>query len=470
MQMILSPEEVKKRQQLDLKISYPYDPNYDYKTRLTRLDLDKERENDIKKDKGFIIAPSQGIKKDLKNQFSIFSSKFGQTIKDVNPFGNRYRCECGYLQNKVNNGCICPICGTRVRYVDDDYNYFGWMVLKDYYIISPAFYNGIRYFIGRDFDNIIKYDPVVDEDGHQLSPDRPKDQPYYGIGLITFREKFDEVMNYYANKNKNKVDYYNDIMSQKDIVWTQSIPVFTVLLRPYDVDRFTFSHEATNAYYNSINTKVTSLNKSKLMEEKAKANNQSIGPIRKNIQETLYELQLKLDQLYNEIINIIKGKKGNIRSLFGGRCNFTSRNVITADPTLRIDEVRLPYSALIELLQQSILNILTKTYNLSYADAYKKWYQSNLKKDKSIIAIIESIIKNSMENHRGLPVLINRNPTIGLGSILQMYVVGISDPTDKFEYVMQLPLQILPLLAADSTRGHYYRNIVVKTSLIAGMC
>ena len=129
-------------------------------------------------------------------------------------------------------------------------------------------------------------------------------------------------------------------MNQKDIVWTQSIPVFTVLLRPYDVDRFTFSHEATNAYYNSINTKVTSLNKSKLMEDIAKSNNRSSGPIRKQVQETLYELQLKLDQLYNEIIDIIKGKKGTIRSLFGGRCNFTSRNVITADPTLRIDEIR----------------------------------------------------------------------------------------------------------------------------------
>ena len=88
-------------------------------------------------------------------------------------------------------------------------------------------------------------------------------------------------------------------------------------------------------------------------------------------------------------------------------------------------------------------------YNLSYADAYRKWYQANLKKDKTIINIINSIIKNSMENHRGLPVLINRNPTISYGSILQMYCVGISDPTEKFEYVMQLPLQILPLLAAD---------------------
>ena len=410
-----SPEEVKEKQKLDLRISYPYDPDYDYHTRLERIDLDKERVKDITENKGFIIAPSQGIKKDLKNQFSIFSSKFGQTIKDVNPFGNRYRCECGYLQNKVNNGCICPVCNTKVKYVDDDYNYFGWFVLKDYYIISPAFYNGIRYFIGKDFDNIIRYDPIVDEDGHQQLPDRPKDQPFYGIGLIEFRERFDEVMEFYANKNKNKIDYYNDIMSQKSIVWTQSIPVFTVLLRPYDVDKYTFSHEATNQYYESINTKVTSLNKSKLMEERSKSKNKATGPVRKQIQQTLYELQLKLDQLYNEVIDIIKGKKGNIRSLFGGRCNFTSRNVITADPTLRIDEVRLPYSALIELLQQSILNILARTYNLSYADAYKRWYQANLKKDKVIIDIINSIIHNSMENHRGLPVLINRNPTISRG-------------------------------------------------------
>ena len=32
-----------------------------------------------------------------------------------------------------------------------------------------------------------------------------------------------------------------------------------------------------------------------------------------------------------------------------------------------------------------------------------------------------------------------------------MRCIGISDQSDKFEYVMQLPLQVLPLLAADST-------------------
>ena len=432
------PEE----QTLDLNISYPYDPDYEYHTRLERLNLDQERIHDIINDKGFIVAPTQGVKKDIKNPYSIFSNKFGQTIKDVNPFGNRYRCECGFTQTKVNNGCVCKVCGTKVKYVDDDYEYFGWLVLQDHWIISPAFYNALRFFIGKDFDNIIKFEAIIDEDGHQLPIVAPKDQPYYRIGLISFREKFDEIMDYYLAKNK-KQSNYDDIMSNREKVFTQSIPVYTVLLRPIDVDKYTFSYEDTNRYYNVINKLVSTINRESAILEKDK-------PVPKYMQELLWRLQIKLDILYSEIVKIIKGKKGNIRSLFGGRYNFTSRNVITADPSLRIDEVKLPYSALLELLQPNIINILTKTYNISYTDAYKRWYAANLKKDKGIINIIRSIIHNSTDNHRGLPVLINRNPTICYGSILQMYVVDLSDTGDKFEYVMQLPLQILPLLAADS--------------------
>ena len=445
---VVDDKEIIPGETLDLNLSYPHDSEYEYFTRLVRLQLDEEREKDIKENKGFIIAPTQGVKKDIKNPFSIFSRKFGQTIKDVNPFGNRYSCECGYTQNKVNNGCICKVCGTRVKYVDDNYEYFGWMVLHDYWIISPAFYNALRFFIGKDFDNIIKFQSITDEDGHQSRPEHVKDQPYYGIGLIEFKEKFDEIMKYYLNKNKKQANY-DDIIGEKDKVFTQSIPVFTVLLRPFDQDRYTFSHETTNQYYTIINRLVTELNRS---SKTGMTNRNKTEPERKQIQDLLWKLQMKLDILYTEVINIIKGKKGNIRTLFGGRCNFTSRNVIVADPSLRIDQVRLPYSALLELLQQSIMNILVKTYNVSYSDAYDRWYHAQLKKDPIIIDIIKSIIHNSTEEHYGIPVLINRNPTITYGSILQMYCVGISDQTEKFEYVMQLPLQILPLLNADSRK------------------
>ena len=122
----LQQEAINKDRKLNLNITYPYDPDYEYTTRLERINNDEERVMDLATNKGFIVAPTQGIKKDIKNPFSIYSNKFGQTIKDVNPFGNRYKCECGFTQSKVNNGVTCKICGTKVKYVDDDYTYFGW--------------------------------------------------------------------------------------------------------------------------------------------------------------------------------------------------------------------------------------------------------------------------------------------------------------------------------------------------------
>ena len=448
----LELQEKEKQRSLDLNLSYPFDPDYDYFTRLERIDLDLERENDLSTGKGFVIAPTQGIKKDIKNPFSIFSNKFGQTIKDVNPFGNRYKCECGFTQNKVNNGVTCKICGTKVRYVDDDYMYFGWMVLKKYYIIAPAFYQALRSFIGKDFDEIIHFACDTDNDGNQIPKEKPKDKPYYYIGFIEFKEKFDEIMEYYKNKNKKKIQKYNDIMKNREKIFTQSIPVYSALLRPFDIDRFTCSYESTNQTFNMINKYVTVLNSDANFSKvrfRMKGAKSKTTDERKATLDLLYQLQLKLDKLYDQVIDIIKGKKGNIRTLFGGRCNFVTRNVITADPSLRIDQVKLPYAALVELLQQSIINILTKTYNLSYADAYNKWYYASIKKDKIVFDIINNIIYNALPDHKGLPVLINRNPTISYGSILAMHVVGCSDVGDKFEYIMQVPLQILPLLEAD---------------------
>lgn len=55
--------------------------------------------------------------------------------------------------------------------------------------------------------------------------------------------------------------------------------------------------------------------------------------------------------------------------------------------------------------------------------------------------IIEGIIKST---ERGIPLLINRNPTIALGGILAMYCTKIADG-----FVMQIPLPILEGLAAD---------------------
>lgn len=130
-----------------------------------------------------------------------------------------------------------------------------------------------------------------------------------------------------------------------------------------------------------------------------------------------------------------------IRQLFGGRYNFTARSVIAPGPNMRIDEVHLSYPCLCGLLQQRIINILHKSYFMKYNDAYKLLHESMHKEHPIIRQIIEGIIKSSP---RGIPILINRNPTISLGGILQMYCSGIAEG-----YVMLMPLEVLEGLAAD---------------------
>lgn len=130
-----------------------------------------------------------------------------------------------------------------------------------------------------------------------------------------------------------------------------------------------------------------------------------------------------------------------IRQLFGGRYNFCSRSVIVPGPNLRIDEVRLGYPCLCGLLQQRIINILHKSYFMKYNDAYKLLQESMHKENPIIRQIIDGIIKSY---DRGIPILINRNPTICFGGIVQMYCVGVS-----VGYTMAIPLEILEGLAAD---------------------
>lgn len=133
-----------------------------------------------------------------------------------------------------------------------------------------------------------------------------------------------------------------------------------------------------------------------------------------------------------------------IRQLFGGRYNFTARSVIVPGPELRIDEVTLSYPCLCGLLQQQIINILHKTYSMKYNDAYKMLHESMHKSNPVIHQVIDGIIKSY---DRGIPILINRNPTISYGGILAMYCVGISTG-----FTMAVPLPILEGLAADFDR------------------
>ena len=81
-------------------------------------------------------------------------------------------------------------------------------------------------------------------------------------------------------------------------------------------------------------------------------------------------------------------------------------------------------------------------------DAHAIWYQACIEPNDKISMIIQSIIDDcKSKGMAGLPVIINRNPTISESSILYVRVRKIHD--DGYDMTMHLPPDILPLLGAD---------------------
>lgn len=414
---------------------YPYYDDVTCMTYLTTINLDALCASLVQNDQGFIVHSSyRSIKKEMNNPEGLFSPKFGRSLSDIDVFGNRYKCECGKTTSRINNGTTCKYCGTKVKYVDDNFEYMGFLKLDELCIIHPNMFKMIQRFIGaKTLDAILKYNDDKDINGYSKGTNENKSEPFAGIGIIAFRERFIEIMNYYKNKNKGKKEkFYYYIMNNLSCVFTHVIPVFTALLRATKNDANALKYEPSNALYVMMSNLVIVLNRMTARGEKE----------RKLKELPLYDLQMKQDELYEMIVVMLSGKKGKLRGVFGGRYNFTSRIVIVQNYNLRVDQVIVPYQAMMELEKQRILNILEKVHG-SVALANRIFEKGLKKKNPEIINIINQLIKDDPTG-QGIPCLVNRNPTITYGSIQQMFIIGVCD-----NYTLQMPLQILPYFNAD---------------------
>ena len=285
-------------------------------------------------------------------------------------------------------------------------------------------------------ESIIKGDEEKDEDGFTVIRVNDKNskfaiEPYYQLGMMKFYDKFDDIMRYYIKKYPNKRDHYEHLLENRKKIFTHCIPVYTTHLRPVKIEGDNMVFEKTNATFNLASKLAHMINRDTTEVTRKKKISKLL----------LYNLQSTYMEIYGEIEEILAKKKGVIRNLFGGRYNFTSRSVIISDPKLRIDQVKLSYHVLVKTLQQTIINILKKTYNVNMSVAYDIWYKARLEVNPRVVDIINNIIKSYPE---GIPFIINRNPSINYGSILQVYCVGMC-----FDYTMSISLQILNPLAGD---------------------
>lgn len=416
---------------------------FDETSRIERISWDKEAEIDLFMNRGFIINQKAFEKRgneQVKLDRGTHSPRFGSDWEDQNSFAERYRCKCGETVGGVFEGEECPECKTEVTFKDVSLDTFGWIrINKHVSIIAPLYFKSLRSAIGKnDFNDIIQ---TGDIERSGLKKEGSKSNPYSGIGLIKLKEQFDEIMAYYRKKRKNKAELIDMLIQEKDKIFASHIPVYSSVLRPVSFSSETIFMTKIDKKYNVIVSKVGVVNKL-LSGKKVKRLNKIAGrQIELEIPTILYELQLTVNSLWDLTFSMIDQKHGHIReNLLGGRLNYSARNVIRPDFTLRADEVRINYHTFAELYKLEIIAHISQTQQMSIKDAYNKWFIGI--KDGSLLTIMNHVLKK----YKPL-IFINRNPTINYGSFLVMKIKSIIE--DTTDYTMAIPNQILTISNAD---------------------
>lgn len=424
--------------------------------RLETIDWDEACMVDFLCGRGFEITEPAIVHNDQKTMNGIQSPKFCSDWSDEDAFAERYSCQCGEMKGRVFEGETCPHCNSVIEFKDVDMSITGWIRLKTHYIIHPIYYNMLASIIGADaFAEIINYDKKVTKDG-AIIPKEGAHSPFAGIGIMEFKERFTEIMDYYYNKKKNKQNEIDCVLADVKKVFAQSIPVYSAVLRP-----MSFKGEAL--FYNPIDKKYNAIfNSSKLLNDvneyekrrkkwsKSKRERQDLGHILSYIQD-------KLMSLWEKIFEQIDQKEGYIKSdILGGQINFSSRTVIIPDPTLKADEIVMNYIQFLEMYRYEIIACLVKISGISEYEAANEWKLATINYSEKIYQIMKYIIKK-----RKPKVLINRNPTINYGSFLCMRIKDVKK-YDSNDYTMSLPLQILPVMNADFD-GDIENTIPLKT-------
>lgn len=135
------------------------------------------------------------------------------------------------------------------------------------------------------------------------------------------------------------------------------------------------------------------------------------------------------------------------------------RNVIVLDPTLKMDEVDIPYKSFIVMFSGKIIRRIKKEKGWSTVKAYN-FVKVRFKFDPYIYKIMEDIIREEEPK-----IILNRNPTIVFGSILLMKIRKVKKDSD--DLTLAVPSAILPGL---KSKAQALSPGLTNTYLTAGNC
>lgn len=415
-----------------------------------KLDLDFECSLDIQSGKGIRLQSVESFRKNEKVFDGLQSQFFGSDYVDDLEYAQRWKCPCGKRVGYMYQGTTCPVCGGKVEYTDVDLSKFGWIICDHFKLMSPIFAMKLQEALGtvdgeKVLNRILKTEFGGIEDKSPLQIEKEielkKKHPFIGKGMRWLTQNLKEVLDYYEEKKPTKANVFRELREDIDKVFTHSIPVFSSVLRieaPGEKDQKLLKLRINTIYLALIRTTncINEIGDPKSMtEEEFDA-----------VDRYLFQAHKDVINIFDEIFNILDGKKGVIAGrVLAGRYNFSSRMVISASSgELRADEVEVSYIAFMELFRYEILQTYHRIMHCTYNEAQNAWKRALTHFDRIFYNIMQTMCEKERKN---INIMINRNPSINHGSFLMMKIKRVN-PNIRNK-TMRLNTRVIKTMAAD---------------------
>jgi hypothetical protein len=389
------------------------------RSQLIALNYEAECAHDLAYGMGFMIT-DEAYTNTSKTETNIDgpqSERYGTTYGDEFAFVERHRCECGELTGAMFMDEICPKCKTVVKNRGIDITKTGWLTWDPYKIIAPRYYRMLAKAIGETtFINMLSHDNKRDANGNirdihedyvAPGPRGGKSGPYYNIGMVAFYENYEEILEYFSKKRKDRE--FDKLLRDKAKVFTSVFPLYSTVLRPTQLTGEDFHTTDVNMKINPICRIMKFL----------------VGAVGDDVDIFLSAIQEKCNDIWDICYSMIEQKKGTIRSqIIGGTYNWTARNVIVLDQTLDIDEVDIGFPLAMEFYKSWIIREIMDDRKIPLTAAFNivdNSYEGG--------EYIYSIVQRAIDKHKP-KLIIDRNPSLHYKSIVRVRIRNvIMDPT-----------------------------------------
>lgn len=318
-----------------------------------------------------------------KNLPEITSSKIigakGKFIEDglfseviFGPIKN-YTCQCGIFHGQSKIGTVCDICKVEITNSGERRKRFAKIKLP-VKVVNPIFHdlvlsaggprnklNDLMVNEGILYKKDNKYNVVLNQN------DIPQDAEVFECHEAIF-----ELVKGLSEQNINneKWKYINDNL---DKLMINNIIVLPADLRP--ASKMTDSKNDYSHVIDKINRRYR-----KLLIKNEKMANTHVDI--RNFSRKIYfdyfrQIQKVINELYDFVLESLSTKDGLIRGhILGKRIDFSGRAVIVPDPTLNLDECKLPYFMFLELFKIYIAKSLIEFGHYKFLNAAIQYVNS----------------------------------------------------------------------------------------------